>query len=118
MRVQTRVAPLLAIIAFGLLAQTSDQASGQSVDPNVATLKQRLVSGLRARKPSEKAFLNKLATEVTQKTVPKQLVDNTFFYVQSRYRKHNFPFIYFEKILRIRAKKLNVVIPPYTYPST
>ena len=72
----------------------------QQEDPRTADLRDRLISGLKIRT-----------------TIPQKLVDSAFLWVRSNKANHDYPFFYFERVLRIRGKRAGVAIPPFTYPT-
>jgi hypothetical protein len=73
---------------------------------NVAGLEDRLNVGLRTRLPSEKAFVEKVATLVRAGRLPGKLVDSTYLWAVGR--RTEYPFPAFEKALRIQAARLGV----------
>ena len=96
------------------LAVAVASAIGQSgIDPRVApggiTLKQALEKGLKARRPSEFAFIKLVIEKVEQGKLSRKLVERTFLW--ARDNKQPYPMPYFEKALQLQAKKLGVVLP-------
>ncbi len=82
-------------------------------DPRIApggiTLKQTLEKGLKARRPSEFAFIQLVVGKVEQGKLPQKTVERTFLW--ARDNKQPYPFPYFEKALQIQGKKLGVQLP-------
>ena len=70
-------------------------------------LKEQLEFGLRARRPSEFAFIQRVVTMVKANQLPEKLVKSTFQWAR---HKKPYPFPYFERALRIRAAKLGIQI--------
>ena len=96
------------------LAATVTSAVGQNgADPRIApggiTLKQALEKGLKARRPSEFAFIRLVIEKVEQGKLPRKLVERTFLW--ARDNKQPYPMPYFEKALQLQAKKLGVLLP-------
>lgn len=69
-------------------------------------LKQQLEKGLKARRPSDFAFISCVVTKVELGLLPRKLVDQTLSYARNRSREY--PFLYFEFALRKQAQKLGV----------
>lgn len=92
------------------LAAASENAVGP-IAVEVANLKDQLEKGLKARLPSEFAFIGTVITMVDSDQLSSVLVLETFHWARkkTKYKKYVFP--YFERGLRERALKLGVTIP-------
>ena len=73
----------------------------------VPTLKDKLEKGLKARLPSEFAFVANVVSKVNDGTLPLSLVDSTFLWAR---KKPNHPFEYFQQGLTLRAQKIGVAL--------
>ena len=82
-----------------------------------ADLRDRLISGLKIRTTSERKFIEQVLQRVESNEIPQKLVDSAFLWVRSNKANHDYPFFYFERVLRIRGKRAGVAIPPFTYPT-
>jgi hypothetical protein len=80
---------------------------GAAAAAEVADLQDQLENGLRARRPAEVAFIQRVVTLVRQDRLPLPLVVSTYRWAQSKYRQ---PFPYFVRALRIRAARIGVRI--------
>ena len=89
----------------------------QQEDPRTADLRDRLISGLKIRTTSERKFIEQVLQRVESNEIPQKLVDSAFLWVRSNKANHDYPFFYFERVLRIRGKRAGVTIPPFTYPT-
>ncbi len=76
----------------------------------VANLQQQLESGLKARRPEEFAFIQMVVTKVANNQLPLDLVKSTFLWARKNPDAKEYPFVYFERGLRERAKKLGITI--------
>lgn len=76
----------------------------------VGDLKDQLENGLKARRPQELAFISKVVTLVEQDKLPMPLVKAVFQWARERGAKTNYPFPYFERAIKIRAKKLGIIL--------
>jgi len=69
-------------------------------------LKQQLEKALKARRPTDYAFIAQVVKQVEAGRLPRKLVDQTLGYARSRSQKY--PFIYFEFALKKQAEKIGV----------
>ncbi len=76
----------------------------------VGDLKDQLEKGLKARRPTDFAFLAKVILLVEMNKLPLSEVKAVFQWARKRGAKTNYPFPYFERALKIRAKKLGIII--------
>jgi hypothetical protein len=77
------------------------------------SLRDRLVTGLRARLRSEVAFIENVVLRVHAGQIPQRMVDQTFFWARNRATvtrngRPQRPIIYFQPAMAARAKRLNV----------
>ena len=107
---------VLLLTAYYAAAQATSIVAAESTDGATTnrgenfrgpSLRERLEKGLKARRPSEFAFIATVAERVEGGTLPRSLVDTTFFWARN---KRPYPFPYFEQALKQRAKKLGLTI--------
>lgn len=79
-------------------------------------LKDQLNFVLKTRRPAEKQFVDQVVAGVENGSIPRELVDGVFLWVRKNRADHQYPFFYFERLLRLQAEKKKVVIPAYQYP--
>jgi hypothetical protein len=101
---------LLSAIASLFCFGIPDASAQEQTKPGLgaaaaATLKKTLEAGLKARRPQEFAFLALVAAKVEDGTLPRSLVESTFFWAR---RQGRYPFVYFEAGLRARARRIGV----------
>ena len=105
---RTVLSVLTSLFWFGVSNDSADAQSSPTLGNAASTtFKKTLETGLRARRPQEFAFLAKVATRVEDGTLPRSLVESTFFWAR---RQGRYPFVYFEAGLRTRAKRIGVVL--------
>ena len=80
---------------------SSDLAVGK-----VADLETRLKTGLRARRPEEHRFIERVVLLVREGNLPGKLVDSTYLWAIERQQKYPYPL--FERALRIQADRLGL----------
>ena len=76
--------------------------------PEMIQLKEQLETGLRARRPIEFAYIQQVVDAVENEQLPLLLVKSTFHYAR---QKRPYPFQYFQRTLRIRAKEVGLMAP-------
>ncbi len=117
----TLLCSLLVEIAFlnpFCASVRSEVAVDDNVEPSVArvevaNLKDQLNSGLRARRPEEFRFIANIVQMTAQGRLPIKLVLSTFHYVRTKKKDDKFPFIIFERVLRIRAAEIGIRLPKF-----
>jgi hypothetical protein len=77
------------------------------------TYREVLIFGLKARTPTELAYIDSVVLAVEEKELPPRLVDQTYFWARTRsgnslYGRPNRPIIYFIPGLNARIKKLKL----------
>jgi hypothetical protein len=96
---------IFAMAAGNLHELTAGQTSESSAQP-VASLKDQLEKGLRARRNVEIQFVARVAQLVDQGLLSKEFVQGTFTYTLKKYRHRTKSLVpYFEQVLRQRATK-------------
>ncbi|MEX2141288.1 MAG: hypothetical protein WD894_18630 [Pirellulales bacterium] len=99
---------LASLFCFGIRGVSGQEQTSSGLGKAAGTtLKKTLEAGLRARRPQEFAFLALVATKVEDGTLPRSLVESTFFWAR---RQGRYPVVYFEAGLRARAKRIGVVL--------
>lgn len=97
---------------IGLLAATlcsllvAVVACSQEEPRGVATLKDTLRFGLKARRPVEFEFIDLVVSKVEQKLLPRDMVLSAMTYAQSKNKDRPYP--YFEFSLKKRAAAIGV----------
>jgi hypothetical protein len=103
------VISLLLALLMGTLCAAWWASSPLRAD--VPNLQDQLEKGLKARLPSEFAFIQTVVILVDNGTLPRSLVDSTFFWVRKNRGHKKYMVPYFERILRKRAESLGIDIP-------
>jgi hypothetical protein len=99
---------VLLLLAAFLTGVAIAQSPGEQFRRGVqADLKQQLEAGLYARRPAEFAFIARVVQLVDQGQLPESLVKSTFAWAR---RKRPYPLVYFERALRLRARKIGIVV--------
>jgi hypothetical protein len=107
---------LLAASAAGMLAfptpeihaRADDVAPATEDGKTAVTLESRLTTGLKARRPEDVEFVERVAEMVRTGQLPAKVVDSTFLWAIRR--RQSYPFPAFQKALRIQADRLGIDI--------
>jgi hypothetical protein len=98
-----------SVLLAGLFLLIAPQSAGaqEMTDGGVIvpTLKQQLTTGLLARTPSDKAFIDEVVQKVNDGDLPLSLVQSTFLWAR---RKMPYPMPYFQQALKLRAKQQGI----------
>ena len=96
-------------ILFGLTEEpvggNKPSADASPVAVKAADLKDQLEKGLKARRPSEFAFIARVVRLVERERLPRSLVEGTFLWARPKRPR---PYQYFERAMRIRARRLGI----------
>lgn len=69
----------------------------------------------KTRFPEEKIFVLQVVLEIESGILPKRVVDSAWTWHEAKRPATNHPFVYFERVLRLQADRLNLPIPPFDY---
>lgn len=78
---------------------------------------QQLNAVLKTRREEERLFVSQVVARVRTGQIPSRMVQTSFQWVYKKRPRTNFPFIYFERVLRLQADRadLAVQIPPFDF---
>lgn len=68
---------------------------------------------LRTRFPEEQAFVGTLVWMIQEEELPKDLVDGAWLWVRKNRPTTKYPFIYFERVVRAQAERVEIVLPDF-----
>jgi hypothetical protein len=92
---------ILAALTVGL-AEAQNTSSSGFILP---TLREQLTDGLRARLPSEQAFIDEVVALVNSGDLPQSMVQSTFLWAR---KKPRYQMQFFQQALTVRAKDIGV----------
>lgn len=106
--VRSVVLGLLVAVLAGTpgLVGSQARAAGTKATPGGPDLKDTLQKGLKARRPNEHQFIAHVVNHVENGHLPLDLVNSTFLW--ARRQQAHYPFPYFERGLKERAKKAGI----------
>ena len=104
-------AVLIGFVSFAGSRSSLPAATGVSAARGTPDLKTTLEKGLKARRRAEFQFIEHVIAMVNGGELPRSLVESTFLWARKEAAaKHSYPFVYFERGLKARAKKLGIQI--------
>ena len=80
-----------------------------------AQYEQQLNAILRTRLKEEREFVSDVVRLVADQKLPRKVVDTSFKWILNRRPNTRYPFIYFERILRLQADKMEIEIPDFSF---
>ena len=105
---------LWGVISGSLLAKSYGQRIGPQFgqtrryrDGIQVDFRQQLEKGLYARRPEEFAFIARVVRMVDENQLSRRLVESTFQWAR---KKRPYPYVYFERGLKVRAARLGVTV--------
>ena len=103
------------VTLFLSLAPTAAQA--QEVELRFEQYEVLLNQILRTRRDEETAFVNVVIARVRDGSIPEKLVETSYKWVLNKRPNTNYPFVYFERVLRIQATQMELerFIPEFDY---
>ncbi len=113
------VAIFALAISSGSIAEVKAQtfAPENFTDQRFEQYEQQLNAILKTRRTEERQFISDLVANVRAGKLPSKLIQTSFRWVQKKRPQTNFPFIYFERVLRLQATKAGIpsTIPAYDF---
>jgi len=108
---------LFSVESFLPMAAADDYMPETFSEAQFAEYERQLNALLKTRADEEKLFVSKVVTQVRLGRIPSRLVSTSYQWGRKNRPASNYPFIYFEKVLRIQAKalKLEDEIPAFDY---
>ena len=102
-----RRSAMITVVLLSLAMAGLGHADSPPVDRGgVASLADRLKTGLRVKAPRDVAFVDMIVERVQEGRLPEKLVDSTYLWAVRRGKKYPFPA--FEHVIRLQADKLGV----------
>ena len=107
---------IVMFVGVGLFTSskiTGDELDRTSLDAELIEYDKKINAILRTRLPEEKAYVLSIVVMVSEGKLPKKVVDNALYWVIAKRINANYAFIYFERIIRLQSKKINVEVPEF-----
>ena len=107
----------IVIFTFSILIGTSvasqstiaDELSGTNFTPGqFVEYEQQLNALLKTRRQEEQDFISQVVRQVQRGRIPSRLISTSYGWVRNKRPGTKYPFIYFEKVLRLQANAANL----------
>ena len=85
----------------------------KQLDETWGKYEKQLQAVVEARLIEEREFVAQVTLLIQKDQLPKKLVDSSWLWVRSKRPGTNSPFVYFERVLRLRAQKAGFKVPPF-----
>jgi hypothetical protein len=106
------------VFAFALiLISSAGSAVAQEVDLRFEDYEERLQAILKTRRDEERNFVQEVVAKVKAGDLPERLVETSFKWVLNKRPDTKYPFVYFERVLRLQAKRVDLEsqVPRFNY---
>ena len=101
-----------SILLGGLVAPqptSADELAGTNFTPEqFVEFEQQLNALLKTRRQEEQQFISGVVDQVRLGRIPSRLVSTSYGWVRTKRPGTKYPFIYFEKVLRLQAEAANL----------
>lgn len=94
---------------------TSGRVSENDENLRFTDYEERLNAILKTRRDEEKKFVNQVLLQVRAGELPEHLVETSYKWVINKRPDTNYPFVFFERVLRLHATALELEIPAFDY---
>lgn len=99
---------LLSSLLFATLRAAGSMARASDAGGQVASLKDQLEKGLRARRPIEFQFVGQIVQLVNSGVLSREMVLGSFSWTLKKYSRRKYLVPYFEQHLRQRAARAGI----------
>lgn len=115
---------LMACLMAGLVpgtaaAQETETTEAQTaiaeVELRFADYEARLKALLKVRRLEEDRFVSDVMLLVRSGGIPVPMLESSFLWVRNNRPETDYPFVYFERVLRKQGELAEITIPPFDY---
>jgi hypothetical protein len=108
---------LIGCLIFSQPAQADDFEPAAFNPAQCIEYERQLNAILLTRRDEEKVFVGRVVAQIKAGKLPSKLVQTSFQWVRKKRPNTDYPFIYFEKVLRLQAAKLELEeeVPEFDY---
>jgi hypothetical protein len=101
--------------AQGLSTTAAEATSEDAVELRFRDYEAKIQAILKTRLNEEKAFVTSVMEKVRAGEIPEKMLETSYKWVLNKHPDSNYPFVYFERVLRIQGDKAGIEIPPFDY---
>ena len=98
-------------------AQANELDDSREVNSQFFEFERQLNAMLKTRRDEEKEFIGIVVNQIRLGRIPSKLVSTSFEWVRNKRPTTKYPFVYFERVLRLQASRLGLEgeIPPFDF---
>ncbi|MEZ6094930.1 MAG: hypothetical protein R3C03_11980 [Pirellulaceae bacterium] len=104
-----------ATVSFAQIVSTTEGASEQEIALRFVDYERRLNAILKTRRDEEKQFVAAVLLLVKNGDLEEKLIETSYKWVMNKRPDTKYPFVYFERVLRLQAQKEGLSIPEFDY---
>ena len=97
--------------------QGNDIGNSREANAQFLEFEQQLNAMLKTRRDEEQEFIGLVVNQIRLGRIPSRLVSTSFEWVRNKRPTTKYPFVYFERVLRLQAERLGLEseIPPFDF---
>lgn len=106
-----------SVLGAAAASQTDGPEDSQAVRAQFIEFERQLNAMLKTRRDEEKQFVGQVVNQIRLGLIPSKLVSTSFEWVRNKRPTTKYPFVYFERVLRLQAGRLGLAseIPPFDF---
>ena len=106
-----------SVLNLATTNQTDGPEDPQAVRTQFIEFERQLNAILKTRRTEEKEFVGQVVNQIRLGLIPSKLVTTSFEWVRNKRPTTKYPFIYFERVLRLQGSRLGLAneIPPFDF---
>ena len=97
-----------SILDLAAASQSDGPVDSASVRAQFIEFERQLNAILKTRRAEEKEFVGQVVNQIRLGLIPSRLVTTSFEWVRNKRPTTKYPFIYFERVLRLQAERLGM----------
>lgn len=105
------------VLSLAAAGQNGGAVDSRSLRAQLLEYERQLNAMLKTRRDEEKEFVGLVVNQIRLGRIPSKLVSTSFEWVRNKRPTTKYPFVYFERVLRLQADRLGLAseIPPFDF---
>ena len=106
-----------SILDLAATSQTDGPVDSATVRAQFIEFERQLNAILKTRRAEEQEFVGQVVNQIRLGLIPSRLVTTSFKWVRNKRPTTKYPFIYFERVLRLQAERIGLAdqVPPFDF---
>lgn len=106
-----------SFVIFSSVASADDFEPAGFSDQQLLEYERQLNALLKTTRKEERDFIAQVVFQIKEGKIPSKLVSTTYQWIRKKRPDTKYPFIYFEKVLRLQAEAIKVddAVPPFDF---